>query len=191
MAVSSSSLHWFCWVSTFSICFSCPSARDRLYSWYIRSWWTCLQRDWQAAQANWHRQRKDSHYVHTYIHTHRKTSDLIAPKGQSTSADVQNYVWSQTCQHHGFVLLRWWQLCPHNVQLPGQCRGTGWADGRGAAELTRPMLITENMWASRNPGETTQLGPTLWEVTKQCVVAERHGCDRRKNCNISSQKQKV
>lgn len=48
MAVSSSSLHWFCWVNTFSICFSCASARDRLYSWYMCSWWTCLQRDWQA-----------------------------------------------------------------------------------------------------------------------------------------------
>lgn len=32
MAVSSSSLHWFCWVNTFSICFSCASALVRLYS---------------------------------------------------------------------------------------------------------------------------------------------------------------
>lgn len=45
MAVSSSSLHWFCWVNIFSICLSWASARDRLYSWYIRSWWVCLSKE--------------------------------------------------------------------------------------------------------------------------------------------------
>lgn len=43
IAVSSSSLLWFCWFNTLSICFSCASARERLYSWYMRSWWTWLK----------------------------------------------------------------------------------------------------------------------------------------------------
>lgn len=93
------------------------------------------------------RRREDTdtelHYVH--IHTDRKICDLIAPEGQSTGTDVQNYVWSQTCKHHGFVVLRGRQLRPHDVQLAGQCRGAGRAGGGGAAELPRPVLITENM----------------------------------------------
>lgn len=44
MADSSSSLHWFCWVNIFSNCFSCASARDRLYSWYKCSWWVCSEK---------------------------------------------------------------------------------------------------------------------------------------------------
>lgn len=123
------------------------------------------------------------HYVH--IHTDKKIFDLIAPEGQSTGTDVQNYVWSQTCQHHGFVLLRGRQLRPHDVQLPGQRRGAGRAGGGGAAELTGPVLITENVWASRDPGEAAQLGPTLWEVAQECVVAERHGLDCGKHSDIS------
>lgn len=101
--------------------------------------------------------------------------DLIAPEGQSTGTDVQNYVWSQACQHHGFVFFRGGQLSPHNVQLSRQCRGAGRADGRGAAELARSMLVTEHVRASRDPGEAIQLGPTLWEVAQECVVTERHG----------------
>lgn len=101
--------------------------------------------------------------------------DLIAPEGKSPRTDVQNYVRSQTCQHHGFILLRGRQLRPHNVQLPGQGRGAGWADGGRAAELTGSMLVTEDMGAGRDPGEAAQLGPTLWVVTQQRVVTERHG----------------
>lgn len=40
------------------------------------------------------------------LHTERKIFDLVAPEGQSTGTDVQNYVWPQTCQHHGFVVFR-------------------------------------------------------------------------------------
>ena len=106
--------------------------------------------------------------------------DLIAPEGQSSGGDVQDYIWPEACQDHGFVLLRWRQLSPHDVQLPGQRRGTGRADGRGAVELARPVLITENMRASRDPGEAAQLGPALWEVTQEGVVTERHGHRLRK-----------
>lgn len=98
------------------------------------------------------------------LHTERKIFDLVAPEGQSTGTDVQNYVWSQTCQHHGFVVFRGWQLSPYNVQFPRQRRGAGRANGGWAAELAGPVLITENMWASCDPGKAVQLGPALWEV---------------------------
>lgn len=107
----------------------------------------------------------DTELHYCYMHTNRKIFDLIAPEGQSTGTDVKNNVWSQACQHHGFVLLRGRQLRPHNVQLPRQRRRAGRADGGGAAKLTGPMLITENMWASCDPGEAAQLSPALWEVT--------------------------
>ena len=128
-----------------------------------------------------HRQREDWHCSHT----DRKIFDLIAPEGQSPATDVQHYVWSQTRQHHGFVLLRGRQLRPHNVQLPRQRRGAGRADGWGAAELAGPVLLAERMRAGRDPGESVQLGPTLWEVTQECVVAERHGQDCGEHRDIS------
>lgn len=47
------------------------------------------------------------------------------------------------------------------------------------------MLLAESMRAGRDPGESVQLGPTLWEVTQECVVAERHGLDCGKHRDIS------
>jgi len=111
------------------------------------------------------------------IYTTNKMFDLIAPEGQSAGADVQNYVRSQTRQHHGFVILGGRQLRPHDVQLPGQRGGAGRAGGRGAAELTGPVPVAEDVRARRDPGEAAQLGPTLWVVAQQRVVAERHGHD--------------
>lgn len=101
--------------------------------------------------------------------------DLVGPEGKSTRTDVQDYVWSQTCQYHGFILLRGRQLGPHNVHLPGQSRGARRADDRRAAKLARSMLITENMGAGGDPGKATQLSPTLGVVTQQGVITERHG----------------
>lgn len=101
--------------------------------------------------------------------------DLVAPEGKSTRTDVQDYVWSQTCQHHGFILLGGRQLCPHNVQLPGQGSGARRADGRRAAKLTGPVLITEHVGAGCDPGEAAKLCPTLWVIAQQCVVTKRHG----------------
>lgn len=43
--------------------------------------------------------------------------DLVAPEGQSTGADVQNDVWTQARQHHGFVFFRGGQFGPYNVQF--------------------------------------------------------------------------
>lgn len=106
---------------------------------------------------------------------HMEILDLIAPEGQSTSTDVQNYIWSQTCQHHGFVVLRRWQLRPHDVQLSRQRGRAGRADGGGAAELARSVLIAENMRAGCDPGEAAQLSAALWEVTQEGVVADGHG----------------
>ena len=131
---------------------------------------------------DWHRQTFRDLQLQSYTtlcdataRTNRKIFDLIAPEGQSTSTDVHNYIWSQTGQHHGFVLLRGRQLRPHDVQLPRQRRGAGRADGRGAAELNGPVRITENMGASCDPGEATQLDPTLREVAQEGVIADRHG----------------
>lgn len=47
-----------------------------------------------------------SHLSDFVLIVHMEILDLIAPEGQSTGTDVQHYVWSQTCQHHGFILLR-------------------------------------------------------------------------------------
>lgn len=118
---------------------------------------------------------------HLWDCRNRKLFDLIAPEGQSTGADVQNYFGSEACQHHGFVLLGGRKLRAHNVHLPGQSRRAGRANGGGAAELTRPMLVTENVRAGSDPGEAAQLGPTLWVITQQGVITEGHGRDCEKN----------
>lgn len=112
---------------------------------------------------------------HLWERRSRTLFDLIAPEGQSAGADVQNYFGSEACQHHGFVLLGGRKLGAHNVHLAGQCRGAGRADGGGAAELTGPVLVTENVRAGSDPGEAAQLDPTLWVVTQQGVVTQRHG----------------
>lgn len=113
------------------------------------------------------------------------TFDLIAPEGQSPGTDVQYYVWSQASQHHRFVVLGGRQLGPHDVQLSRQSWRTGRADGRRTAELTRPMFVTENMWARCDPGKAAQLRPTLGDVAQECVVTERHGHDCGKYTYLS------
>lgn len=109
------------------------------------------------------------------LQTDTQTSDLIVPEGQSPGADVQHRVWPKTRQYHGLVRFRRCQLRPHNVQLSRERGGAGRADGRGPAELTGAVLITECVRACCDPGEAVQLGPTLREVAQECVVAERHG----------------
>lgn len=115
-----------------------------------------------------------SHLSAFVLIVHMEILDLIAPEGQSTGTDVQHYVWSQTCQHHRFILLRGRQLHPHNVQLSRQCRRACRADDWRTAELLRSVLITENMWARCDPSEGAQLSATLWEITQEGVIADGH-----------------
>lgn len=49
------------------------------------------------------------------------------------------------------------------------------------------MLVTEGVRASCDPGETTQLRPTLWVVAEQSVVAHRHGCRGQEQLGETSQ----
>lgn len=115
-----------------------------------------------------------SHLSDFVLIVHMEILDLIAPEGQSTGTDVQHYVWSQTCQHHRFILLGGRQLHPQNVQLSRQCRWACRADDGRTAELLRSVLIAENMWARCDPSEAGQLSPTLWEITQEGVIAHGH-----------------
>lgn len=126
MALSSNFLHWFCWFNTFSICFSCASAREILYSWYMRSWLTFTREMQVIYDEGWHRRK-------TY---NRDNKDIIPDSSRRPEHEhwcpglclVVNLPAPWLCTHQRATALS--SRCPVSQRgqrsMPGRWQEIGW-----------------------------------------------------------------